>query len=105
DSEGKVLASRIVLNKTVPSIFAAETLACVQGLQLGLDLGVMIVEVEGDVLPVIKKLQKKGDDVSEICALIKDCQWLSLGNGEQRDEQRGPDYVEELVERDRQSSV
>ncbi|MBA0559861.1 hypothetical protein Golob_016802 [Gossypium lobatum] len=26
---------------------------------IGLDLGVMIVEVEGDVLPVIKKLQKE----------------------------------------------
>ncbi|MBA0769208.1 hypothetical protein Gotri_017962, partial [Gossypium trilobum] len=105
DSEGKVLASRIVLNERVPSIFAAETLACVQGLQLGLDLGVMIVEVEGDVLPVIKKLQKKGDDVPEICALIKDCQWL-IGYkrprewGTKRYEQRGPDYVEELVERD-----
>ncbi|MFQ6633210.1 hypothetical protein Gotur_010351, partial [Gossypium turneri] len=72
DSGGKVLASRIVLNERVPSIFAAETLACVQGLQLGLVLEIMIVEVEGDVLSVIKNVQKKRDDISEICALIKD---------------------------------
>ncbi|MFQ6633212.1 hypothetical protein Gotur_010479, partial [Gossypium turneri] len=72
DSKGKVLASRIVLNERVPSIFTKETLACVQGLQLGLDLEIMIVEVEGDVLSVIKNLQKKRDDISEICAFIKD---------------------------------
>ncbi|MFQ6633211.1 hypothetical protein Gotur_010351, partial [Gossypium turneri] len=72
DSKGKVLASRIVLNERVPSIFATETLACVQGLQLGLVLEIMIVEVEGDVLSVIKNVQKKRDDISEICALIKD---------------------------------
>ncbi|KAG8488925.1 hypothetical protein CXB51_016879 [Gossypium anomalum] len=41
-------------------------------MQLGLDLGLQNVEIEGDSLTVIKKLQKKTDDKSEIHALVRD---------------------------------
>ncbi|KAH1072434.1 hypothetical protein J1N35_024762 [Gossypium stocksii] len=54
-SEGKVLGSRVVQNVWVPSVFAAEAIACAQGLQMWLDLGVMAVEVESDASSVVKK--------------------------------------------------
>ncbi|MBA0813714.1 hypothetical protein Gohar_027541 [Gossypium harknessii] len=62
-------------------MFVAEALACVQGLQLGLDLDLEFtaVEVEGEALLVVKKLQKGGEDKSEIYEYIKDGQCLSKG--------------------------
>ncbi|MBA0729638.1 hypothetical protein Golax_023392, partial [Gossypium laxum] len=79
DSKGKVLGSRVVQNVWVSSVFAAEAIACAQGLQMWLDLGVMAVEVESDALSVIKKkkLQKDEDDKLEISVIIRDCLWLS----------------------------
>ncbi|MBA0785178.1 hypothetical protein Gotri_028186, partial [Gossypium trilobum] len=62
-------------------MFVAEALACVQGLQLGLDLDLEFtaVEVEGEALLVVKKLQMGGEDKSEIYEYIKDGQCLSKG--------------------------
>ncbi|MBA0787878.1 hypothetical protein Gotri_025997, partial [Gossypium trilobum] len=68
-----------VLNENIPTAFVAEALACVQGLQLDLDLGLSIVEVEGDALSIVKKLQRGEEDRSKICAYIKDGQRLSKG--------------------------
>lgn len=56
DWSGSVVGSRIVQNDNVPLLFAAEALACAQGMQLGLDLGLQNVEIEGDSVTVIKKL-------------------------------------------------
>ncbi|MBA0575344.1 hypothetical protein Golob_023982, partial [Gossypium lobatum] len=43
-SNGRVFDSRIVINENIPSAFTADALACAQGIQLGLDLGVTILE-------------------------------------------------------------
>lgn len=53
------MGSRVVQNVWVPSVFAAGTIACAQGLQMWLDLGVMAVEVESDALSVIRKNYKR----------------------------------------------
>ncbi|MBA0870524.1 hypothetical protein Goshw_013680 [Gossypium schwendimanii] len=79
DSKGRVLGSMSVLNKNIPTAFVVEALACVQGLQLDLDLGLSVVEVEGDALSIVKKLQREEEDRSKICAYIKDGQRLSKG--------------------------
>lgn len=59
DLSGSVVGSRIVQNNNVPFLFAAEALAYAQGMQLRLDLSLKNVEIEGDSLTVIKKLQKE----------------------------------------------
>ncbi|MBA0734999.1 hypothetical protein Gogos_018884, partial [Gossypium gossypioides] len=64
-------------NKNVPFVFAVEAFACVQSTQLGLNLGFMEVEIEGDALSVAKKLQREGIDKSDICAYIRDGQGLN----------------------------
>ncbi|MBA0696040.1 hypothetical protein Goari_002627, partial [Gossypium aridum] len=63
-----------VLNENIPTAFVAKALACVQGLQLDLDLGLSVVEVERDALSIVKKLQRGEEDRSKICAYIKDGQ-------------------------------
>ncbi|MBA0664138.1 hypothetical protein Goklo_004187 [Gossypium klotzschianum] len=68
-----------VLKENIPTVFVAEALACVQGLQLDLDLGLSVVEVEGDALSIVKKLQRGDEDRSKICAYIKDGQRLRKG--------------------------
>ncbi|MBA0707358.1 hypothetical protein Golax_019408 [Gossypium laxum] len=71
NSNGGVLGSKTVLNRNVPSAFAAEALACAQVVQMGLEIYLSTVEVEGDSLPVINKSQSNGVDKSEICESIK----------------------------------
>ncbi|MBA0678037.1 hypothetical protein Goari_019403, partial [Gossypium aridum] len=72
DSNGGVLGSKTVLNRNVTSAFAAEALACAQVVQMGLEIYLSTVEVEGDSLSVINKSQSNGLDKSEICESIKD---------------------------------
>ncbi|MBA0608657.1 hypothetical protein Godav_020849, partial [Gossypium davidsonii] len=52
DSNGGVLGSKTVLNRNVPSAFAAEALACAQVVQMGLEIYLSTVEVEGDSLSI-----------------------------------------------------
>ncbi|MBA0701221.1 hypothetical protein Goari_022037, partial [Gossypium aridum] len=67
-----------------------------------MDLGFTTIEVEGDAIYVVKKLQKERDDKLEICAYIKDGQGLNgLKKGDQCLMRNGfPGYVREEVERD-----
>ncbi|PPS17262.1 hypothetical protein GOBAR_AA03314 [Gossypium barbadense] len=58
DSIGRVLGVKFVLNDNMPSAFVAEALACVQGLQLGVDLRFRDVEVEGDVRHQWREIEK-----------------------------------------------
>lgn len=51
---------------------------CFQALDLGIQLGLSEVEVEGDSWMVIRKLQEEKKDRSEIAALIKDSKHRSL---------------------------
>ncbi|MBA0750864.1 hypothetical protein Gogos_002246 [Gossypium gossypioides] len=50
DSEGQIVGMRMILNDHVPSSFAGEVIACLQGVQMGLDLGFQRVILEGDSL-------------------------------------------------------
>ncbi|MBA0747625.1 hypothetical protein Gogos_004526, partial [Gossypium gossypioides] len=70
DSSGRVLNFTMHLNEHIPTSFAVEAIACVQAIQLGLDLGIVKAEIEGDALLVKKKpAAMKADD---------DCQRVSL---------------------------
>lgn len=57
DANGGVLASKSVPNRDVLSSFAAEAPACSQAVQIGVDMGLLSVMIEGDALPIIKKCQ------------------------------------------------
>ncbi|MBA0777852.1 hypothetical protein Gotri_005818, partial [Gossypium trilobum] len=46
--------------ENVPSVFLAEALAFIQGIQLGLDLGFTAIEVEGDAFFLSKYYKKEG---------------------------------------------
>lgn len=49
-----------------------EAIACIQSIQMGLDLGLMDTEVKGDAPTVIKKLLHEREDKSKIVVLIRD---------------------------------
>lgn len=51
---------------------------CYQALDLGFQLGLKGVEVEGDSRSVIQKLQEKKEDRSEIAVYIEDSKKMSL---------------------------
>ncbi|KAK5784583.1 hypothetical protein PVK06_039109 [Gossypium arboreum] len=75
--EHGALCSNVVINKNVPSVFTAEALAYIKSVHLGLDLGLMKVEIEGDSLSIIKKLRREDYGKFEIGAYIRDGKWLS----------------------------
>ncbi|MBA0818780.1 hypothetical protein Gohar_028141, partial [Gossypium harknessii] len=78
NSEGTVLGSRMIINnhaRTYP--FAAEALACLQTIQVVLDLGYRDVVIEGDSRTVVKKLHAQNEDGSVISAYITDAKSLS----------------------------
>ncbi|MBA0767127.1 hypothetical protein Gotri_016074 [Gossypium trilobum] len=56
-----------------------EAVACAQAVEMGLEMDLSTVEVEGDALSVIKKSQNNRVDKSKICAYIKDIQQLKKG--------------------------
>ncbi|MBA0596232.1 hypothetical protein Gorai_013061 [Gossypium raimondii] len=72
DSNREILKSKIVRNEDILSMFAAKAIACVQVVTLSNDLGLTMVEIEGDTLLVVKKVQSDGVDRLEIGAYIKD---------------------------------
>lgn len=51
------MVSKSVLHRGVASTFAAEALACLQAVQIGVDIGLLVVIIEGDALSIIKKCQ------------------------------------------------
>ncbi|MBA0666144.1 hypothetical protein Goklo_002593, partial [Gossypium klotzschianum] len=42
----------MILNNHIPATFAVKAFACFQAVQMGLDLGFLKVEIEGDALTV-----------------------------------------------------
>ncbi|MBA0756618.1 hypothetical protein Gogos_021960 [Gossypium gossypioides] len=60
----------------ISSIFATEVVACLQAIQQGLDLSLLVVEIEGDARSVIRKLVSQVKDRSEIEIYIKDSKQL-----------------------------
>ncbi|MBA0770979.1 hypothetical protein Gotri_019516, partial [Gossypium trilobum] len=57
--------------------FAAEALACLQTIQVVLDLGYRDVVIEGDSRTIVKKLHAQNEDGSVISAYITDAKSLS----------------------------
>ncbi|MBA0650201.1 hypothetical protein Goklo_017650 [Gossypium klotzschianum] len=60
-------------------LLKVEAVACAQAVEMGLEMDLSTVEVEGDALSVIKKSENNGVDKSKICAYIKDIQQLKKG--------------------------
>lgn len=79
DNDGKILASKSLLANNVPSSFAAEALACLHAIQVGLDQGWADVIIEGDAMTVIKKCLSKSIDKSLLYAYITDIHRLKTG--------------------------
>lgn len=52
---GKVLVSKAVLHSNVVLTFAVESLACMEAVRMGFNLGMEVLIIEGDSLIVIKK--------------------------------------------------
>ncbi|MBA0832354.1 hypothetical protein Goarm_016752, partial [Gossypium armourianum] len=69
------VCSKVVINENVPSVFVVEALAYIQSVHLGLDLGLMKVEIEGGALSIIRKLWREYDDKFKIGAYIRDGKW------------------------------
>ncbi|KAA3472099.1 reverse transcriptase [Gossypium australe] len=78
NGNSEVICSRSIINKNIPSAFAAEALACYQALELGVQLGLRDVEVEGDSQTVIRKLQEENEDRSEIATYIADSKKMTF---------------------------
>ncbi|MBA0794367.1 hypothetical protein Gohar_018701 [Gossypium harknessii] len=62
-------------------IWRAEGMACLQVINLGLNLRLKAIKIEGDSRSVIRKLQAKEEDRYEIEVYIKDSKQLNLGFG------------------------
>ncbi|MBA0824895.1 hypothetical protein Goarm_021530 [Gossypium armourianum] len=56
-------------------------MACLQVINLGLNLRLKAIKIEGDSRSVIRKLQAKEEDRYEIEVYIKDSKQLNLGFG------------------------
>lgn len=72
DDRSRIICTMVILNEYVPSTFTVETLACLQALNLGVEMGLKEVVVEGDSLIVIKKAQLDFLDRSKIGAYFLD---------------------------------
>ncbi|MBA0743409.1 hypothetical protein Gogos_006092 [Gossypium gossypioides] len=64
------MASMTICHKVIYSLFAAEA----QALQLGLQLGLECVTIEGDSLTIIKKAKSISKEKSEIGAIVTNIQ-------------------------------
>ncbi|MBA0853861.1 hypothetical protein Goshw_023047 [Gossypium schwendimanii] len=73
NSEGKMIGSRTVMNKNIPNPFAAEALACLLAIEMGIDMNLKeVVVVEGDALTIVKKMHSMSDDRSVLRVYISD---------------------------------
>ncbi|KAK5775371.1 hypothetical protein PVK06_043255 [Gossypium arboreum] len=79
DSEGQIVGMKIILNDYIPSSFAGEAIACLQGVQMGLDLDFQRVILEGDSITMENKLQNEKEDVSKISPIIEYVKKASRG--------------------------
>ncbi|KAG8491705.1 hypothetical protein CXB51_015144 [Gossypium anomalum] len=79
NARSEVIFAKTVFHKNIPSAFAIEAMACLQAIRVGLLQGLRKVVVEGDSRTVIRKLQEKVEDRSEIEVFIQDSKFLSSG--------------------------
>ncbi|KAK5793164.1 hypothetical protein PVK06_034302 [Gossypium arboreum] len=78
NARSEVIFAKTIFHKNIPSAFAAEAMACLQAIRVGLLQGLRKVKVKGDSRTVIRKLQEKVDDRSEIEVFIQDSKYLSF---------------------------
>ncbi|MBA0575827.1 hypothetical protein Golob_024873 [Gossypium lobatum] len=71
---GNLLVLKTVIHRNVPSPFATEAYACLEGIKLGIALRTQSVRIMGDSKTVIKKSQTTSTDKSVIGAIIRDIQ-------------------------------
>ncbi|KAG8501065.1 hypothetical protein CXB51_003131 [Gossypium anomalum] len=71
---GELLALKSTLHNNVSSPFAAEAFACLEGIKLGISMGIQSVKIMGDSRTIIKKGQTSSTDKSVIGAIIRDIQ-------------------------------
>ncbi|XP_040960226.1 uncharacterized protein [Gossypium hirsutum] len=74
DLRGNLMALKTVIHRDVPSPFAAEAYACLEGAKLGSSIRIKSVRLMGDSKSVIKKCQATSTDESVIGAIISDIQ-------------------------------
>ncbi|KAK5772714.1 hypothetical protein PVK06_049008 [Gossypium arboreum] len=79
NARAEVIHAKVVFHKNIPLTFVAGAMVCVQAIQLELHQGLSKVVVEGDSRTVIRKLQKKDEDRSEIKVFINDSKHLNIG--------------------------
>ncbi|KAL4361670.1 hypothetical protein GQ457_04G031690 [Hibiscus cannabinus] len=77
DNKGLILGAAYRINFRVYSVFEAEALAVLQGLQFGKDIGCNDVCVEGDAKSIIRKLQLGLEDLSTVRPIIADIKALA----------------------------
>lgn len=70
DDKGGVVTSKSLLHDQINSPFATEATACSHAVKLGMELGLLAVEIEGDALTVFRKCQSHVVDKSKIGAFI-----------------------------------
>ncbi|MBA0746631.1 hypothetical protein Gogos_009133 [Gossypium gossypioides] len=71
---GNLMVLKMVIHRNVPSPFAAEAYACLEGTKLGISLRTHSVRLTGDSKTIIKKCQETSTDKSMIGAIIRDIQ-------------------------------
>ncbi|MBA0701450.1 hypothetical protein Goari_022990, partial [Gossypium aridum] len=74
DMRGNLLVLKTIIHRNVPSPFATEAYACLEGIKLGIALRTQSVRIMGDSKTVIKKSQATSTDKSMIGAIIRDIQ-------------------------------
>ncbi|KAK9047296.1 hypothetical protein V6N11_053143 [Hibiscus sabdariffa] len=78
DSHGFILAACTCPHREIADAFIAEAVACEKAVSFALDLGFRSVQIEGDSLSVIKKLNSTAMDKSIISPIIGDIKALSV---------------------------
>ncbi|KAL4302002.1 hypothetical protein GQ457_10G000840 [Hibiscus cannabinus] len=76
DSHGFIMAACTCPHRGIADAFIAEAVACEKAVSFALDLGFRSVQIEGDSLSVIKKLNSKEMDKSIISPIIGDIKVL-----------------------------
>lgn len=76
DGSGKVLCSQTKLHDKIPTLFAAEAMACFQAVKMGIQLGLSLVEIEGYSMAVIRKLHSHNIDRSVLGAYISNIKMI-----------------------------
>ncbi|KAK8691504.1 hypothetical protein V6N13_075014 [Hibiscus sabdariffa] len=70
DSQGLLMAACTYPHTGIVDSFAAEAKACERAIIFAIDLGFRSVQVEGDSLSIIKKLNSPTSDKSEVRPII-----------------------------------